>query len=146
MSEAFVVNVEGAVERDGRYLMIVRGANVSHAPGALSFPGGKVEAADGPDDALESTLRREIREEVGVEVDDEMRYVESHRFDTDDGKQVVGVTFLCRYRSGTPSADPAEVQAVRWMTPEQVLRDAPPWFRPEKMRRIEAARLAARER
>ena len=61
-------------------------------------------------------------------------------FDTDDGKQVVGVTFLFRYRSGAPSADPAEVQAVCWMTPSQVLRDAPPWFRPEKMRRIEGAR------
>ena len=140
MSDAFVVNVEGAVEKDGRYLMIVRGADVAHAPGALSFPGGKVEASDGPDNALESTLRREIREEVGVEVEDEMRYVESRRFDTDDGKQVVGVTFLCRYRSGAPTADPAEVQAVRWMTPEQILRDAPPWFRPEKMRRIECLR------
>ena len=138
MSEVFVVNVEGATEKEGGYLMIVSAADVAHAPGALSFPGGKVEAADGPDDALESTLRREIREEVGVEV--EMRYVESSRFDTDDGKQVVGVTFLCRYRSGAPTADPAEVQAVRWMTPEQILRDAPPWFGPEKMRRIEDAR------
>ena len=42
MSESFVVNVEGAIEKDGRYLMIVRGADVAHAPGALSFPGGKV--------------------------------------------------------------------------------------------------------
>ena len=136
MSDAFVVNVEGAVEKDGRYLMIVRGANVPHAPGALSFPGGKVEVSDGPDDALESTLRREIREEVGVEIEDEIRYVESHRFETDDGKQVVGVTFLCRYKSGTPAADPTEVEAVRWMTPEQILAEAPPWFRPEEMRRI----------
>ena len=140
MSDAFVVNVEGAVEKEGRYLMIVRAANAAHAPGALSFPGGKVEVADAPADALEATLRREIREEVGVEVEDEMRYVESHRFETDYGKQVIGVTFLCRYRSGIPSADPAEVQAVRWMTPEQILRDAPPWFRPKKMRRIECLR------
>ena len=136
MSNTFVVNVEGAVEKEGRYLMIVRGADVAHAPGALSFPGGKMEVADGPDDALESTLRREIREEVGVEIEDEVRYVYSRRFDTDDGRQVVGVTFLCRYRSGTPSADPAEVQDVRWMTPEEILAEAPPWFRPETMRWI----------
>ena len=100
MSDRFIVHVEGAVEKDGRYLMIVRAADVAHAPGALSFPGGKVESADGPDDALESTLRREIREEVGVEIEDEVRYVYSRRFDTDDGKQVVGITFLCRYNSG----------------------------------------------
>ena len=145
MSDSFVVHVEGAVEKDGRYLMIVRAANAAHAPGALSFPGGKMEVADAPVDALETTLRREIREEVGVEVEDEMRYVESRRFETDDGKQVLGVTFLCRYMSGTPSADPAEVQAVRWMTPEQILRDAPPWFGPEKMRRVESARLGVPE-
>ena len=140
MSDSFVVHVEGAVEKEGRYLMIVRAANVPHAPGALSFPGGKVEPADGPDDALESTLRREVREEVGVEVESEMRYVASRRFETDDGKQVVSVTFFCRYGSGTPTAAPAEVQAVRWMTPDQILRDAPPWFRPETMRLIEDAR------
>ena len=93
-----------------------------------------------PHDALESTLRREVREEVGVEVESEMRYVASRRFETDDGKQVVSVTFFCRYGSGTPTAAPAEVQAVRWMTPDQILRDAPPWFRPETMRLIEDAR------
>ena len=137
MSDTFIVHVEGAVEKDGRYLMIVRGADVPHAPGALSFPGGKMESADGPDDALESALRREIREEVGVEIEDNVRYVYSRRFDTDDGRPVVGVTFLCRYRSGTPSAEPAEVQDVRWMTPEQILAEAPPWFSLEQMRRID---------
>ena len=63
----FVVNVEGAIERNGRYLMIVRGRDESHAPGALSCPGGKVEATDGPENALELTLIREISEEVGIE-------------------------------------------------------------------------------
>ena len=63
----FVVNVEGAIERNGRYLMIVRGPGESHAPGALSFPGGKVEPTDEAENELESTLRREISEEVGVE-------------------------------------------------------------------------------
>ena len=66
--------------------------------------------------------------------------MDTRPFETDDGKRVLSVTFLCRYRSGAPSADPAEVQAVRWMTPEQILGDAPPWFRPEKMRSIEDAR------
>ena len=70
-----------------------------------------------------------------------MTYVDSRRFDTDDGIQALNVTFLCRYRSGTPSADPAEVESVRWMTPDQVLRNAPSWFRPTKMQRIEAVRL-----
>ena len=141
MSMMFVVNVEGAIEKDGRYLMIVRGPSVAHAPGALSFPGGKVETDDGPDEPLESTLRREIREEVGVEIDDQVTYAHSRLFDTDDGLAVLGVTFLCRYSSGTPKADPDEVASVRWMTPDQILRDAPPWFDPAKMKSIEEARI-----
>jgi 8-oxo-dGTP pyrophosphatase MutT (NUDIX family) len=137
----FEVAVEGAVELDGRYLMIVRGPNVPHAPGALSFPGGIVEATDGPEDLLEATLRREIREEIGVEIEDRVTYVDSSRFETDGGDQVVGVTFLCHYRSGEPSGDPHEVETVRWMTPEEILRDAPPWFKADKLERIENAKL-----
>ena len=61
-----LVDVEGAVYKDGRYLMIVRGKDSSHAPGTLSFPGGKLEEDDGPEHALESALRREITEEAGL--------------------------------------------------------------------------------
>ena len=135
-----LINVEGAIERNGQYLMIIRGPEVSHAPGALSFPGGRVELTDAPDNALESTLRRELLEEVGVEVSEKMTYVESRLFDRDDGRKVLNVVFLCHLRAGTPIADGEEVQSVRWMTPEQILQDAPPWFRESKMRKIEKAR------
>lgn len=121
--------------------MIVRGADVSHTPRALSFPGGKVEPNDGPDEAFESTLRREIPEEVAVEIGDEVVDVDSRRFDTDDGRQALNVTFLCRFRSGTPTANTDEVKSVRWMTVEEILREARPWFKPAKMQRIEEARL-----
>ena len=49
----FVVNTQCAVLRGERFLMIVRGAGVKHAPGVLAFPGGKVEIEDGPADVLE---------------------------------------------------------------------------------------------
>jgi 8-oxo-dGTP pyrophosphatase MutT (NUDIX family) len=135
-----VVNVEGAVERNGRYLMIVRGPNVSHAPGALSFPGGKVEPADGPVNALESAVRREIREEVAVEIDKSLTYIESRLFDLDDGRKALNVVFLCRYKSGIPDADSDEVESVSWITPDQILAEAPPWFRATKMQLIEDMR------
>ncbi|MEX2373658.1 MAG: NUDIX domain-containing protein, partial [Dehalococcoidia bacterium] len=68
--ETFIVNIEAFVWHDGRYLMIVRGASEEIAPNTLTPPGGKVEAADGEPDILEATLRREVREEAGVEVAD----------------------------------------------------------------------------
>jgi 8-oxo-dGTP diphosphatase len=128
----YIVNVEGAVVKDGRYLMVVRGQQESHAPGVLTFPGGKVENTGNADSALEETLRREIREEVGVQVHDDMAYVESKSFVADDGELVVDVVFLCRYRSGTPTVgDPGEVAAVHWMKAEEILEHpkTPPWTR-----------------
>lgn len=136
----FVVNVEGAIERNGRYLMIVRGPEESHAPGALSFPGGKVEPTDESENALESTLLREISEEVGVEILKEITYVESRLFDMDDGRKVLNVLFLCHIGVGTPSVGSQEVQSIRWMTPKQILRNRPPWFKDSTMQRVEEAR------
>jgi 8-oxo-dGTP pyrophosphatase MutT (NUDIX family) len=129
----YIVNVEGVVVRptDGRYLMVVRGAGESYMAGGLAFPGGKVEGAESEDDVLEETLRREIREETGVEVADEMVYVESHAF-VAEGDPVVDVVFLCRYQSGEAvAADPDEVAAVRWMTAREILDrpETPPWTR-----------------
>jgi 8-oxo-dGTP diphosphatase len=129
----YIVNVEGMVVRptDGRYLMVVRGAGESYMPGALAFLGGKVEGTTSEDDVLEETLRREIREEVGVEVAEEMMYVESHSF-VAEGDPVVDVVFLCRYKSGEAiAADLNEVAAVRWMTAQEILDrpETPPWTR-----------------
>ncbi len=129
----YIVNVEGVVVRstDGRYLMITRGAGESYLPGVLTLPGGKVEDAGSADAILEETLRREIREEVSVEVCDEMVYVESKSF-VAEGDPVVDVVFLCRYHSGEAGVgDPDEVAAVHWMTADEIIQHpkTPLWTR-----------------
>jgi 8-oxo-dGTP diphosphatase len=130
LADRYIVNVEGAIVKDGRYLMIVRGEE-EYAPGGLNFPGGKVEGAGNADDVLEETLRREIVEEVGLEVHDEMVYVRSSAF-LAEGDAVVDVVFLCRWKAGTAvPADPAEVAAVQWMTASEAIThpETPPWTR-----------------
>ncbi len=136
IANTYIVNVEGAIVKDGRYLMVVRGAE-EYAPGGLSFPGGKVEGAGNADDVLEETLRREIAEEVGPEVHNDtfaslstgMAYVRSSAF-LAEGDAVVDVVFLCRWKAGTAvAADPGEVAAVRWMTAAEAIAhpETPPW-------------------
>jgi 8-oxo-dGTP diphosphatase len=130
----FAVNVEAVIYDGDRYLMAFRSEQEAHAGGTLAFAGGKVEGMD-IENVLEETLRREIREEVGVEVND-LVYVESHSFG--QAPPCVDIVFLCRYLSGTPTAvDPAEVSAVRWMTLGEVLAhpQTPPWI----ARSLEAA-------
>lgn len=132
IADKYVVNVEGVIFWDGRYLLIVRGTEEDHAPGGMAPPGGKVEGAGSAANILEATLRREIAEEVGLEVHDEMEYLESNAFIADDGDPVVDVVFLCRYKAGmAAAADPAEVAGVRWMTADEI-RSHPeiaPWTR-----------------
>jgi 8-oxo-dGTP diphosphatase len=130
IADTYIVNVEGAIVKDGQYLMVVRGEE-EYAPGGLNFPGGKVEGANDADDVLEETLRREIAEEVALQVHDEMVYLRSSAF-VAAGYPVVDVVFLCRWKSGQAfAADPGEVAAVRWMTADEAIAhpETPPWTR-----------------
>ena len=130
IADTYIVDVEGAIVKDGRYLMVVRGAE-EYAPGGLCFPGGKVEGASVDDDVREETLRREIAEEVGLEGHAEMAYLRSSAF-VAEGKPAIDVVFLCRWKSGEAvAADPAEVASVRWMTLQEALThpETPPWTR-----------------
>ncbi len=52
------------IERDGRILIARRGKG-SHLEGKWEFPGGKIEPGESP----EECLRRELREEFGVEAE-----------------------------------------------------------------------------
>ncbi len=127
-----IVNVEGAVVKGVHYLMIVRGAKETHGAGTLSLPGGKLEPIEPQDNVLEVTLRREILEEVGVEIDGDMDYLESKFFLSDVGKPVVDVRFRCRYRRGMPGIiDPGEIAELHWMTADEILNhpQAPAWTR-----------------
>jgi ADP-ribose pyrophosphatase YjhB (NUDIX family) len=130
LADTYIVNVEAAIVKESHYLLVVRGEE-EYAPGGLNFPGGKVEGVDHADDVLEETLRREIAEEVGLEVHDEMAYLRSSAF-LAEGEPVIDVVFLCRWKSGEAhAADPAEVAAVHWLTAAEAMAhpETPPWTR-----------------
>ena len=127
----YIVNTQCAVLRDDKYLVITRGAAVKHAPGVLAFPGGKVEAEDGPDSVLESTVRREVFEETGITISAEIEYVGSKAFNLTDGTPVVDVFFLGTYENGEPRiVDSGEVEGINWMTADEVLAHdrSPSWL------------------
>lgn len=136
----FVVNVEAAIRRDGEFLVTERAADEDHAAGALSLVGGKVEGVTDDDAVLEGTVRREIREEVGVAVTD-LQYVTSSAFVSDNGNQVVNVVFTCRHDAGEPTVnEPDEVASLDWLSIDEILDhpDVPEFTR-------EYFRMAARQ-
>ena len=130
------------LHRGDRWLLTVRAADVDDAPGQLGLVGGHVEhpVAGGPG-VLEATARREAAEEVGLDLDDvDLTYLESELFTTDAGVGQVTVSFL----AGLPAdqepvvADPAELTAVGWWTPDEAGADdrCPDWL-PPMLRRAE---------
>ncbi|RKD30011.1 NUDIX hydrolase [Thermohalobacter berrensis] len=116
INNKFIVNVEAAIYHKDKWLIIKRSELEEHAPGTYSLIGGKVEVIDKYENILEENLKREILEEVGIEVYNDIKYVQSRYFKIKDGTQVIDVIFLCKYKKGEPQPiDKGEVSSVHWM-------------------------------
>lgn len=140
----FIVNVEGAIFKDDKWLIIERSKKEEHASGLLSIVGGKVEQEGNSSEILERTVKREIYEEVDVIVKKDVTYIHSTSFVTDSDEHVVDIVFLCEYESGKAIAkSPDEVAAVYWMTAQQVYEhsNAPDYLR-ESIKRAEDIKRA----
>ncbi|SNZ14163.1 ADP-ribose pyrophosphatase YjhB, NUDIX family [Terribacillus aidingensis] len=138
----FIVNVEGAIHRNGKWLLIKRSEKEEHAAGAISMVGGKCDQEGMSSDILERTLKREIYEEVGIKVND-LTYVNSSSFVTDKGTHVIDIVFLCEHISGEPYAkSEEEVAAVMWMSAQEVLENQhSPGYLKENIRQAELVLL-----
>ncbi len=99
----------GLIQRDGRYLIARRKAGV-HLAGYWEFPGGKRE--DG--ESLEECLRRELREELNVQVDIPVPYrIVRHEYP----EKIVELHFFrCVIESG--EAEALDCAELRWVLPE----------------------------
>ena len=129
---AFVVNVEVFLHRGERWLLIKRSEQEAHAAGLLGGVGGKVEADGAEVDVLEETGRREVLEEIGVDLTGvQLSYVESGSFVTDDGDPVVNVVFSGALPAGARPvvASPREVAEIVWLTVAEAAADpdCPRW-------------------
>lgn len=101
----YVVIVECALEHDGRFLIIKRPDN-KEAGGLLAFPGGKVESDDhkntGSCDVMLNAVKREIFEEVGINLLDPIRYVVSNHFTSVNGAECLILVFHCVLNKTNP--------------------------------------------
>jgi ADP-ribose pyrophosphatase YjhB (NUDIX family) len=143
----FIVNVEVVVVRDDRFLMIVRG-DEDFGAGWLTFPGGKLDWEGEVQQALEATARREVLEEVGLDVEPPVSYVESHTFAIED-VHVLDIVMLARAGEGEARRNaPDEVADVVWMTASEIMTDprVQPWSRASLALALARLPLEARQR
>jgi len=101
------------VFRDGRLLITQRRPG-DHLGGLWEFPGGKIEPGETP----EACLRRELEEELGVEVTVGERFAEiAHNY---PDRRVHLQFFRCELVRGEPT--PLHCAAVAWVTRDELAR------------------------
>ncbi|MFI1182507.1 NUDIX hydrolase [Streptomyces sp. NPDC020799] len=128
----YAINVDVALYRGDKWLLIVRGLNEEHAAGCLSLVGGTVDTETPGGDVLLDTARREVLEEIGVDLTGiPLVYAESVYFVTDTGSPVVNVVLAAELPADAEPriASPDEVAGLRWDTLASLEGDdgCPPW-------------------
>lgn len=118
------VAITAIIVKDKKYLIIRRSKNKKRFPGMWTVPGGKLETNDYlllPRDTkeywynvLEKTLRREVKEEVGIEIDN-ITYVTSLATVHKDGSPSLVISCLADYVSGKIKLQAEESDDFAWV-------------------------------
>lgn len=108
-----VVDVVGAVIRDGDRVLLARRPEGKNQAGLWEFPGGKIEPGETPEEAL----ARECREELALEIENPsvLRSV-LHRYPE---KTIRLILVACSVRPGSVPV-PQEHQQVMWVSLAQL--------------------------
>lgn len=93
------------IRADGRFLLTSRPAGKAYA-GYWEFPGGKIE----PGETLEQALRRELQEEIGVNIGS----IEPWREQMVDYPHALVRLYFCRVRAWTGNLQMREAQSCSW--------------------------------
>lgn len=111
----YLIIVECAIECYDKFL-IIRRPEGKHAGGLLSFAGGKVDEADEINtyDVLRTAVRREISEELGLDLTNDLTYITSEYFVDSSGLSLISNLFHYKY-DVMPNVIPCE-REVPWFS------------------------------
>lgn len=122
------IAVTAIIKKDGRYLITKRSMTKRRFPGIWTVPGGRLELGDyvnlpkDTDNAwyhvLEKVVRREVKEEVGLEVKN-VRYLTDLATVYPGGNPSLVISCAAEYASGEVVLEPGEADEFRWVTLEE---------------------------
>ena len=130
----FVANVVVFRESDGRCLVMKRDPREKAHPGKYAVLGGKLEWKDldmeNPtrmngeifdyEDAVEKLLIRETREEAGIEIHSDFKYLNNVAFIRPDETPVVMIKFAAKYKSGEVVVEKGAFTDFAWVNEDEI--------------------------
>ncbi|MBO9711269.1 NUDIX hydrolase [Sphingomonas sp.] len=108
------LQVAGMLVRDGKVLLCLRSATRRSFPGVWDLPGGHVE----PGERQGAALRRELAEELGIEVP-EPREPPLTRIVDETLEFSLGLWLLRAWEGIPANRCPEEHAAIGWFTPDE---------------------------
>lgn len=125
----FVANVVVYRENDKKCLILKRSNQEKVHPGKYCVPGGKLEWSQFDlhkptrlngdvldfEDAVEELLAREVREEAGVEIEKNLKYINSVVYVRPDGIPVVLIKFAAKYKNGEVKLEDGAFVDYAWV-------------------------------
>ncbi|MEK7090258.1 MAG: NUDIX domain-containing protein [Patescibacteria group bacterium] len=119
------VVITAIVVKDEKYLIARRSLNKKRFPGMWTVPGGKLEVGDYlslPKDTehywynvLEKVLRREVKEEVGIDIKN-IEYITSLAAVHADGNPSLVISCIADYEGGEIKLQEDEMDEYVWAT------------------------------
>lgn len=129
----FVANAVVCRKSDGRCLILKRSKNEKVHPGKYGVIGGKLEWKDLDihkptrmngdvfdfENAVEKLLAREAKEEAGIEIGTELKYLNSVAFVRPDETPAVLVKFAAQYKGGEVCLEKDSFDDYAWVNEEE---------------------------
>jgi len=119
------VAITAIIIKDNKFLIIKRSPNKKRFPNLWTVPGGKLETDDYIDlpkdtqfywyNVLEKVLRREVKEEVGIEIKN-IEYVTSLATVHQDGNPSLVISCMADYASGKIVLQQEEAVEYVWVS------------------------------
>ena len=97
-----------------RKVLLAKRPRGKHLAGMWELPGGKLEVGEAPEEAL----RRELREELGVELLGELQPLAFASHPLDDGSHLLMPLWACHSWRGDPT--PREGQQLAWVSASEL--------------------------
>ncbi len=110
-----IVAITAVIKYNDKFLIVKRNSKEIAYPGKWTIPGGKAEKGE----SIIDVLKREIKEEVGLDIGDEKEFLRDYTFVRPDKHNVIGFTFLV-----TASSDDVRLgedfEDFKWILPHEL--------------------------